>query len=256
MKRFTVLIALALLAIAGTGYAADRAVAPQMEPTPATIAPVFDRISAVKAGIDNTIDSEVAVLATDAKPMLTEEVAGKWGLVTVISLAGVPRNLFLRPITPCRVVDTRVDGGPFTNGETRRYLLPGGVRCTTAIPSSVTYPSAEGVVVLLEVNFVADGYYWQWGDNGPTLDFIGQAYSPDWFTMNQERAFLFALNEGVFPNTAVGKVRGFVALKPFPGFFNPLWGLEAQVKSQWQGADFRAHVTIDVVGYAVPTFTR
>lgn len=256
MKRLTVLIALALLAIAGTGYAADRAVAPQMEPTTVTVAPVPDIDAVIAAGIDNTISQEFKILESTVPPMLTDEIAGKWGLVTVVSLAGVPRNLFLRPITPCRLVDTRVDGGPFTNGETRRYLLPGGVRCTSAIPSSVTTPSAEGVVVLVEVNLEATEYPWGWGDNGPTFDFVGQPYSPDWFGMHGERGFLFASSEGDFPNTAKGKVRGFVALKSFPGPFTSYWGLEAQVKSQWARADFRAHATIDVVGYATPTFTR
>jgi hypothetical protein len=256
MKRFVVLVALVLLALCGTSYATDRVAAPQMEPATATIAPVFDRELAIKAGIDNTINSEVAVLSTDAKPMMSEDIAGKWGLVTMISLAGVNKNLFLRPVTPCRIVDTRVDGGPFTDGEVRKYLLPGGVRCGGAIPQGVTYPSAEGVVALLEVNFEADNYPWGWGDNGPTFDFIGQPYSPDWFTMQGQRAFLFATNEGQFPNTAIGKIRGFVALKSFPGPFTQYWGLEAKVSSMWQRSDFRAHVTIDIVGYAVPTFTR
>lgn len=256
MKRFTVLIALALLAVAGTGYATDRGLAPQMEPTTVTVVPVLDRQAIVAAGIDSTIDASVTALSSNVPAMLTEEIAGKWGLVTVISLAGVPKNLFLRPTAPCRIVDTRVDGGPFVNGEVRKYLLPGGVRCGGSIPQSVTYPSAEGVVVLLDVRMEADNYPWSWGDNGPVLDFIGTAYSPDWFTMQGERGFLFALNEGPFPDTAVGKIRGFVALKRLPGGFTSLWGLETQVKSMWSRSDFRAHVTIDIVGYAAPTFRQ
>lgn len=256
MKKFTVLVILALLVLSGTSYAADRVAAPTMEPTTVTVTPVIDRELAVKAGIDSTIDESMTVLSSNVPSMLADEIAGKWGLVTVVSLAGVAHQLFLRPITPCRIVDTRVDGGPFTNGETRRYLLPGGVRCTSAIPSSVTYPTAEGVVVLLEVAFEATEYPWSWGDHGPVFDFVGTAYSPDWFGMHGERGFLFATNEGDFPNTAKGKIRGFVTLKRFPGLFNSLWGLEAQVKSQWGKEDFRAHVTIDVVGYATPTFNR
>jgi len=256
MKKVFVLVVLVLLVLSGTSYAAEKTVAPQMEPTTATIAPVIDRELAVKAGIDNSIDASVTALATDAPAMLTEEIAGKWGLVTVVSLAGVPRQLFLRPVAPCRIVDTRIDGGAFVNGETRKYLLPGGVRCTSVIPSSATYPSAEGIVVLLEVNLEADNYPWSWGDHGPVFDLIGTAYSPDWFGMHGERGFLFAASEGAFPNTAVGKIRGFVALKRFPGMFSPLWGLEAQVKSQWGKEDFRAHITIDVLGYAVPNFNQ
>lgn len=254
MKKSIVLIALALLAVSGTGYATDRVGAPQMEPATVTVAPSIEAI--IAAGIDNTINQEIKILESTVPPMLTEEIAGKWGLVTVISLAGVPKNLFLRPTAPCRIVDTRVDGGPFVNGETRKYLLPGGIRCGGSIPQSVTYPTAEGVVVMLDVRMEADNYPWSWGDNGPTLDFIGTAYSPDWYPMNGERAFLFALNEGAFPETAVGKIRGFVALKRLPGGFTGLWGLEAQVKSQWPRADFRAHVTIDIVGYATPTFRQ
>ncbi len=256
MKKFTVLIALALLVLCGTSYAADRAAAPTMEPATVTVAPVLDRQAIVAAGIDNSIDENIVALESKVPAMLTEEVAGKWGLVSIVSMAGVAHQVFLRPIAPCRIVDTRVDGGPFVNGETRKYLLPGGVRCTSAIPSSVTTPSADGVVVLLEVNLEATEYPWSWGDNGPVFDFVGQPYSPDWFGMHGERGFLFATNEGDFPNTARGKIRGFVALKRFPGLFSSLWGLEAQVKSQWAKADFRAHITIDVVGYATPTFTR
>lgn len=256
MKKFTVLVILALLVLSGTSYAADRAVAPQVEPTVATAAPVVDRQAILAAGIDNTIDESIKVLSSNVPPMLTDEIAGKWGLVSIVSLQGVAYQLFLRPIQPCRLVDTRVDGGAFLNGETRKYLLPGGVRCTTAIPSSATTPSAEGIVVLLEVNFEADNYPWSWGDNGPTFDFVGQAYSPDWFTMQGQRAFLFAVNEGDFPDTARGKIRGFVALKRLPGPFQSLWGLEAQVKSMWPKEDFRGHITIDVLGYGTPTFNR
>lgn len=252
MKKFTVLVVLALLVLSGTGYATDRSMAPQTEPTTTTIAPVLDRETLVAAGIDSTIDEKIVALESNVPPMMSEEISGPYGLVSVIVLAGVPHNLFMRPITPCRVVDTRVDGGPFTNGETRRYLLPGGVRCTSAIPPSAM--SGEGVAVLLDVRMEADNYPWSWGDNGPTLDFIGTAYGPDWFGMHGERAFLFAKDEGLFPDTAKGKIRGFVALKSFPGLFTRYWGLEAQVKSQWAKSDFRAHVTIDIVGYAVPKF--
>ena len=257
MKRFTVLIALALLAVSGTGYANDRVMVPQMEPSTVTIAPVsLDRQAIVAAGIDNTIDESVTALVSNIPPVFSRDIAGKWGLVTVVTLAGVRQNVFFRPITPCRLVDTRVDGGPFVSGEARKYLLPGGVRCTSAIPQSVTYPTSEGVIVLLNVQMEATGYPWSWGDNGPVFDFIGQAYQPDWYPMNGERAFLFALNEGEFPDTAVGEVQSFVALKRFPGGFTSVWGLETQVKSQWSSAEFRAHVVIDIVGYAVPLVTR
>ena len=109
MKKFTVLVILALLAVAGTSYAEQRAAVPLMEPATATVVPQIDMKAVIPAGIHNTVNLEVNYVATDAKPMLTEEVAGKWGLVTVVSMAGVPKQVFLRPTTPCRIVDTKVD---------------------------------------------------------------------------------------------------------------------------------------------------
>src|SRR6478609_2924477 len=42
--------------------------------------------------------------------------------VQPLSVASVGQNLFV-PITPCRVVDTRQQGGPFSSGQTRSYYV-------------------------------------------------------------------------------------------------------------------------------------
>lgn len=247
MKKFTVLVALALLAVSGTGYATDRVAALPTVGTVVTVAPApVDRQAIMAMGIDSTLDESTAVLPSNIPPMFTREIAGKWGIVTVVSMSGVKTQVLLRSITPCRLVDTHVDGGPFVDGEVRKYLIPDGFRCTGVIPR----PTAPGTVVLLNVKLVADEYRFMWGDSGPKVDFIGSSYSPDWFTMHGERGFLFASAEPA-PNVAAGEIQGFVALKSFPYYFSPLWGVELQFKSEWSPSA-RGHVVVDIVGYAVP----
>ena len=254
MKKFTVLVILALLAAAGTSYAADRVMAPTMEPMVAYKAPVIDREAILKIGIDSTIDSNVTALASTASSMFSKEIAGKGGVIGVIVMNGVPKQMFLRPVTPCRLVDTKTDGGPFANGEVRKYLLPGGTRCGMTIPANT---NPDGVAVLLNVKIEVNNYPWEqsWGYSGLSFDFVGTSYSSDWFTMSGQRGFLFASGPGEFPESAVGEVQGYVALKKVGNVFNfPLWGLEAKVSSQWEKVPSLTHVTVDIVGYAVPNF--
>ncbi len=158
--------------------------------------------------------------------------------LSIVALtAAVVESSEFHPITPCRYVDTRVEGciiggschlGPFVDDETRRYLVAGSAICpmTEQWPRPVPLGAEVVVITLTAVDSTNRGHLIAY-DNGL------------W-----ERPRVSTLN---FQPGQATSTLAYVALAPDPGPGFPILPDMAIFARVAEGGS--VHIIIDIVGY-------
>jgi hypothetical protein len=130
-----------------------------------------------------------SLLATSRTPTLADKASGQLASISEKALGDPESDLLFVPVTPCRIIDTRLAGGPLAANETRsfevtgtsNFAAQGGAASGCGIPIGAVDPLAPAVVI----NFIAVGpagpgdlRAWEFNQPVPTASVINYSNVP------------------------------------------------------------------------------